>query len=199
LLYTVHFKPYFEKLFPANFSNGREYLKFALEKCSVVRNTLYHSNPVSIRQVEQLACYTNDIIDSIKAKYMADNLQDEFNAPSFVSYSDSLGRKFYTNQMVKTSVGYILQLYSQPLRVGDRIKMAVEVDASFEQDSYSILWNKGGSIIGQGPELVIELDNTYVAQRANINVLVISKKAWHRHQHHDDRISIALKILPKLE
>lgn len=198
-LYKENFKSFFVGLFPENFSCGREYLKFVLDKCAIVRNALYHSNPISIRQAEQLLCYVNDIIDSVKTYYSEKNMQTDFNAPSIISYSDSLGRKFYSDQMGNGSTKH-LDFQSQKLFCDSRIKMSIEIDSSFKEDQYKIIWSRGTlNEIGVGSEIVIELDQSYVSEFTTIRVRVVSNKTWHRHGLHDDDLRIFLSVLPPLE
>jgi hypothetical protein len=197
--YQNHFKPYFQQLFPGNFAQGREYLNFILDKCSVVRNAVYHSNPVSVRQVEQTVCYTNDIIDSIKHYYTTRNMQNDFNAPSILSYSDSLGRKLYAEQMTPIG-GTKIPTGDRPrLRCGDRIKMMIEIDSSYSAGDYTIRWWASPGLSVEGAEVIIDLTEAFVGSNIDIMVTVTSNKPWHRYSSFDDQMIIPITVLPPLE
>lgn len=196
-LYREHFKPYFTELFPANSSFGREHLKFILDKCAVIRNTLYHANPVAVRQVEQSVCYTNDIIDSIKAHYLQENQYMDFNAPSIITYSDSYGKLVHLKQLNDNIIRYNRE---RKFRVGDRIKMRLEIDSSFRPDSYDIKWTKEMSeIIGTGNELEVEFDESWIGELRTVIAILTSNKSWHRQGNWDDQLGVNFTILPPIE
>lgn len=64
-----NYKANFEKYFIKNFAFGNEVLRFYLHKIYEPRNNLAHANPISLRQAEQIICYVNDILESIKDYY----------------------------------------------------------------------------------------------------------------------------------
>lgn len=200
-LYDDLFKPFFALLFPGNFSQEREYIKFVLGKCASVRNAVYHSNPISVRQVEQTVCYTNDIIESIKAQYATLKMQETYNAPTIIGFNDSRGLQVLDGQFNKTSFGKHVNLPEHyKMRPGDRIRFSIEVDSSFRSDEYTIEWRYGTMmILGQGASILLELEEKHVSERASISVEVISNKKWHRHRHNDDDLSIVFRVLPPLQ
>ncbi len=77
-LYNSVFKNYFLH----NFPNGVNELRVILNRLIDPRNRLSHANPISHRQAQQIVCYSNDIIDSIKFFYSQNNMHAEFNVPS---------------------------------------------------------------------------------------------------------------------
>lgn len=197
-LFDNYYKPHFIEIFSISFSERREYLKFILEKLAIVRNALYHINPLSVRQVEQAVCYTNDILDSIKNHYQKTNRQMSFNVPSIFTFSDSLGRVIhYRNNAPEWK--HINYEGVRTFYLGDRVRFSVEIDASFESDSYTVNWlwaSQNFELIGMGSQLEIEFNERWIGISSNIRVRVISNKNWHKHSGFDDELYISMKVLP---
>ena len=53
------------------FPDGREEARTFLNRILAPRNNLAHANAISTRQSEQVVCYSNDVIDSLKQHYRA--------------------------------------------------------------------------------------------------------------------------------
>ena len=199
-LYDEHFKAFFALLFPANFSQGREYVKFILGKCAVVRNTIYHTNPVSVRQVEQTICYTNDVIDSIKLNYSTLKMHESYNVPTIVGFDDSRGLRVLDGQIANDTMGKWIRLPdTYNLRPGDKMKFTVEVDSSFREDEYTIQWRLGAfDLVGEGASIVIEFRDEHVSESIGLNIEVKSNKSWHKYRDHDDSLRVSFRILPPI-
>lgn len=193
-LYKEFFKGYFEYNFPL----GREQLRLNLTRLSEIRNRLYHSNPISIRQAEQAICYTNDMIESIKEFYLNTNQQMEFNSPSIISISFSNGTKIYKDSMTQASNGSIYRIRNTKFRCGDRLKMEIEVDSTFDEKDYIIFWdfNSIENIEIDKKSIEIQFLEQHVAELFKISVKIISNKNWHRYRNYDDSLSISLTVLP---
>jgi hypothetical protein len=201
VLYKAHFKYYFVLFFPKNFSidSSRQYIKFIFEKCIDVRNRLYHSNPIGIRQAEQIACYSSDIIDSFKNYYIQNNMQNEFNTPSIIKYADSFGKEIYVNTLGMVGGTRVLSMNDVSARSGDRIRMSIELDSSFDNNEYSIKWDAISlGIIGTDKEIIIDLNDSCVSEHFAISVTVTSNKSWHRYGYFDDKLQISFTVLPPI-
>jgi hypothetical protein len=74
------------------------------------RNRLYHSNPISLHEAEQVVCYSNDIIESLKQHYGAIGMQSEYNVPTNLKFSDSFGNLCFRNQMLDFAGGVLKDL-----------------------------------------------------------------------------------------
>lgn len=192
-LYELHFKPFFESNFPL----GREQLRFYLKNLSETRNRLYHVNPISIRQAEQAVCYSNDIIEAIKYNYLQLNRFMDFNAPSILSVTLSNGEKYYRQQMIKASNGVILNLRNSKFRCGDRIKIELEIDSSFEEDEYTISW-QGINAATNSRSVDFEFKEQHVGEVFKIVSQIRTNKNWHRYNRYDDKLSFLFTILPPI-
>ena len=176
-----------------------------LERLIEPRNALAHSNPLSIRQAEQVICYSHDVIDAIKLYVEAINMAEDYNAPTIIKVNDSRGLVFHDSEIRKnrTGLGFVrlTEDRSAWLRVGDTLSLEVEVDPSFSPDDYRIEWsyeNKEARDRGDTPpnRLVLEIRERHVNSRFDIYCKVISNKSWHRHGSLDDMVAISYRVLP---
>lgn len=143
------FESYFQKYFQLNFKIGREMLLEILNRLIYPRNCLYHSNPISIRALEQIICYSNDIIDSIKHYYKKNNMNEEFNVPKILKITDSFGNsqfreQFNPNNIRSPNISFIDPNYY--LYPGDKLKIEIEMDPTFNRDEYTIGWGSAKGI-----------------------------------------------------
>lgn len=192
-LYGKHFKAVFENAFP----QGVDVLRNYLNRLVSPRNQLYHANPISVRDAERIICYSNDIIDAIKEFYMINNMNNEFNVPLILKYSDSLGNIKYRDQFYNpVTKTVIVNLNNLPFRPGDRFSCEIEIDSSFSKNDYNIEWTGVPSSSLMLNKLNYMFRNEDIGERFNISCKIISKKAWHRLNGHDDMLSILLKVLP---
>jgi hypothetical protein len=194
------YKEYFKCFFEFNYPLGKEQLRISLSKLSETRNRLYHSNPISIRQAEQVICYTNDIIESIKEFYLKINQQMDFNAPTILSISFSDSTKIFRDAMVKSSNGIIVNKRATKYRCGDRLKMEIEIDSSFDNNEYNIIWNwkNINNIEPNKKDIEIQFTEEHIGETFAIRVKLISNKSWHRFNTFDDELSILLTVLPPI-
>lgn len=194
------YKEFFNAYFKYNFPLGREQLRLNLTKLSEIRNRLYHSNPISVRQAEQAICYTNDIIESIKQFYLNTSQQMEFNAPSIISISFSNGTKIYKDAMVQASNGLIVRIKNTKFRCGEKIKMEIEVDSTFDANEYIIIWDciNVGTAETNKTDFELEFSENHVGELFKISVKLISNKNWHRYRTYDDSLSVLLTVLPPI-
>ena len=199
-LYASYFKPFFHHSFP----NGNEHLRTCLERLVAPRNALAHSNPISVRQAEQVICYSHDVIDSIKHHMDTINMGKEFNVPKIIRVTSSSGAQFDDAQIHRTALGTgqipLTDDPSRDLTVGDTLSIEVEVDPSFSPESYRIEWRHSPKIATGPPtignRLTIEFQNQHVGENFVIECTVISNKDWHRFGSYDHRVLMFARVLP---
>lgn len=191
----------FEKVFKNNFKIGNEQLRIHLDRVARVRNTIFHSNPISIRDAEQTICYTNDVIESIKEYYIETNKQKEFNVPTIIRYSDSLGSVEHLGDN-RPDFGIVLNKRHMKLRCGDKISIEIEVDSTFPPTDYLIEWKVpffDAAPFQNTNRLTVTLDENHIGEHFHIQVLVTSTtEKWHRFKDFDDRLAIMFKVLPPI-
>ena len=93
-LYKNYFKDFLDLIYPDGNAEVRTYLTRLIP----IRNSLSHSNPISIRDAERCICYTNDFIDGIKLYYKNKGEERVFNTPNAIRLNDSLGNEFSLNK-----------------------------------------------------------------------------------------------------
>ena len=201
-LYAKFFKAFFESACPL----GNDMLRFFLQRVAGPRNSLAHSNPISVRQAEQVICYSHDVIGAIQEHMETLNKGKDFNAPTVIKISDSNGSVFYDAQIKRNSTGRggvnLSGDSSRWLRVGDTLSVEVEVDHSFSPDDYRIEWvhkNQAKTTPTAPPDnrITIDILECYVGFEFAISCLVISNRSWHRCGDVDDSVSLIYKVLPR--
>ncbi len=191
-LYKNHFKNVFE-----SFYSGDEEIRSMLDRLIDIRNRLYHDNPISIRDAERVLCYTNDFIDVIKDYYMKLGKERDFNVPTIISITDSQGNASYRRDSAYTweikNVGkelierhkkYYHDAITTSHRSGETYEIELEVDESFEPNSYSITWimtlNYKRIMEGTGRKIFIRFTDEMVSYEPKIIVKLKTNKEWHR-------------------
>ena len=198
------FNDYFKDPLAQAFPDGQSCARTFMKRLSDPRNRLAHANPISLRQFEQVTCYTGDIIESIKCYYSNRNMSEEYNVPLILKVIDSFGNTLHRDQFQKVYDGGIFKnLAEEPkyyLRSGDVLTIEVEVDPSFSEDEYEISWfasNGFGNPIQNGRKAVIELTDNQVAIQYSVQCHVKSKKTWHRLSLGvDDFLMYVIRVLP---
>jgi hypothetical protein len=202
-LFKQHFRMALEQSFP----EGSEEARTFLNRLLVPRNNLAHANAISIRQAEQIICYSNDVIDSLKAYYRALGMQQSYNVPLILKVTDSFGNVFTRSQFGPCHDGGITMSFTLKddmfLRPGDMLTIEVEVDPAFDVDSYTLTWGstKPWSISKViGTKTVIPITNKQVGQNFDVQCRLTSKKDWHRMSiGADDFLLLQYKVLPPIE
>jgi hypothetical protein len=197
-LFKLHFSHALRQAFP----EGRDEAYTFLTRLIPIRNALYHSNAISVHDAHRVLCYSLDVIASLKAYYSAQNMQQQFNAPTILRLTDSLGHAATFSAANRSPDSPGMLDYSRDenslLYCGDTLSIEVEVDATFDPSTYTVEWtiaNVGGAIV-QGPKFVLLLEPRYVSARFCAVCRVKSDAAWHRFGTHDDQIDIAYRVLP---
>ena len=197
-LYNKFFKDPFFKAFP----NGNNEARTFLERLVDPRNALYHANPISDRQAEQVICYCHDIIDSLKEYYFGMGTEREFNVPRIIKLTDSFGNTTHLNE-IESHIGpwFFNKDPKNYLRPGDRLGIEVEIDPSFDTSSYTIEWDINGNTISKytnNTKISLEIEVKHVRIYFSVACSIISNKIWHKHGICDDKIDLLYKVLPPL-
>ena len=210
-LYDAHFKDALCEAYP----HGNEEVRFFFERVEIIRNKLSHANPISVREAEQVICYCHDIIDSLKAYYRRTGQEKEYNVPSFIRATDSLGNVFLPEKE-----GFPLKLYvdlSKPiqakdygikLRAGELYGLSVVVDPAFDPSTYSLEWTVMSGLAGDNyrktwknvTQIEFPVVNKTVGSSFEITCRLKTKKDWHKHNWYDDCFEVRVyTILPPIE
>lgn len=72
-LYRELFKDAMDYSYP----DGNTELKTFLSRLTPIRNALSHGNPISMRQAEQVICYSHDFVDGLKKYYKERGLEQK--------------------------------------------------------------------------------------------------------------------------
>ena len=198
-LYSI-FAPGLRFAFPEGRDEARTFMYRLLDP----RNRLYHSNPISLHQAEQVVCYSTEIIESLKQHYGAIGMQSEYNVPTILKFSDSFGNLCLRNQMSPDAVGGVMvDLSKQPTSVlspGDVLTVEIEVDPAFDPTDYTIRWGCSTGFvepIPSGPKTIIKIVTKHVAETRIITCHVVSNNEWHRMlTGEDDVLSVLYKVRP---
>ena len=202
-LYRRYFRPFFKSSYP---HSGRDQLRFMLGKLIDPRNCLMHSNPISVRQAEQVICYSYDIIEAIKAHAEELNIGQDYNAPRIIRLSDSNGTVFGDARFGRNTTGrghvQASEFTSTRLRAGDKLSIEAEIDPSFSPRDYRIEWVYGNPAPAHagylGSRITIELREHHVREDFTVYCKVISNQSWHRCGDVDDCVSLTYQVLPPL-
>ncbi len=212
------YKDYYKLVFEP-FYSGREEIRLLLGRLIKIRNKLYHDNAISIREAEQVLCYTNDFMDVFKDYYARQGKERDFNVPVILEFSDSQGnRSFRENSRYVWEVKNISReekeknydFYSDAIvtchRSGEHYEIELIIDNSFSQDAYTVFWKIDFyhkiTISGEGTRIAIDFTDEMVSMVPKIEVKLVTNKKWHRFANFDcdDLVRIELnKILPPIE
>lgn len=210
-LYDAHFKDALCEAYP----HGNEEVRLFLERIEAIRNKLSHTNPISIREAEQVICYCHDVIDSLKAYYRRTGKEKEYNVPLFIRATDSLGNVFLPEKE-----GFHLELYrdtSKPitageygikLRAGETYGLSVVVDPAFDPSTYSLEWSVMSGLAGENyrkkwkntTQIEFPVVNKTVGSSFEITCRLKTHKDWHKYNWYDDCFEVNVyAILPPIE
>lgn len=141
-LYKKFFKEFLDLIYPDGNAEARTFLKRLIP----IRNSLSHSNPISIRDAERCICYTNDFIEGVKKYFYIKGDERMFNTPNAIKLNDSLGNEYYLNkdksfeliEIRKSGSNDLYQFY-----LGERYSAWLTLDPSYSEAEYSLtgMWN----------------------------------------------------------
>ena len=195
LICKPHLWENFEEALGRAFPDGREEARTFLNRLIGPRNKLAHANPISIREAEQIICYSHDVIDSLKNHYSGVDM-DEFGLPFFTRIADSIGNEFHFSEpeAIKVPHGN-----SATFRPGDKLTIEVEVDPSFPADTYNIEWQLDLFRSQRfGPKITIEFEDEHIGGNFSIQVFLIANSDWHRYRTYDDNILLDYRVIPNI-
>jgi hypothetical protein len=194
--------PHFRAALQIAFPVGRDHAREVLDRLVEPRNRLAHGNTISLRHAEQILCYTGDTVASLKEYYSNMGQQSDFNVPTIMRVTDSLGNTLLRSQCREVhdgGIGIFLHDNTQ-LRPGDVLSVEVEVDSSFEPQEYSIQWasTKPRGMSGvETKKVIVNIENSHVGMQWTLQCKIVSDKPWHRMQDgHDDFLLMTYKVLP---
>jgi hypothetical protein len=197
-LYQNHFRDVFDGAFP----NGYAVLRIYLDRLVLPRNKLYHANPISVREAERVICYTNDIVDTIKQYYIDHNMNQQFNVPLILKYSDGFGNVVFREGFGDTIMGgKYVSFEDSPqlvLRPGDTITVELEIDPTFSRNEYRLQWSHFIKDHDDTNKLTYTIQTKDVGENFSVTCNVITNKEWHRLRDCDDYLTVKLKVLPPL-
>jgi hypothetical protein len=197
-----HYRTWFGDALEGAFGPGADRLKEMLGRLVRHRNALYHANAISVHEAYRVLCYSMDVIQSLKDYYARVGKAQEYNAPTIVRISDSLGHVVNLGQQRR---GPGMVDYSNDpsahLRCGDTLSIEVEVDPSFDASEYDIRWSIANLPAPPAPNIlgkrfVLRLAELHVSTRFCAVCWVTSKKSWHKLGSVDDQVDIAYRVLP---
>ncbi|MBT2286947.1 hypothetical protein J7E78_25845 [Paenibacillus polymyxa] len=200
ILYKEIFR---EPLFNA-YPDGKDEVRTFLSRLIPIRNNLSHANPISIRNAEQVVCYTNDFIDSLKSYYLKENIGMQYNVPLILKAIDSLGNEVYRNKMNVSGIGVLWDTTKNPmnfLRPGDIYRLEVEIDSSFNASEYTISWKLNHEEqrgFRNKPYYTIDILEKHVSLSLPIECEIKTNKEWHKYNYYDDNLTIKLRVLPPI-
>ncbi len=186
------YNKYFAKGLQVVFPDGREEAKTFLERLEYPRNCLAHANPISLRQYEQVICYSHDAIDSLKEYYVMSNKASEFNVPRIIKATDHFGNVLHLTERGNYQFYEDKRFYLWP---GDKLMIEIEVDQTFEDSEYDIMWY-GTHFSSADRKLTLTIDERHVSQCFQITCRLTTKKNWHKYQMFDDQFHCNYKVLP---
>ena len=192
----------FKEILDVSYPDGVSEVRTFLNRIITIRNSLSHSNPISIREAEKCICYTHDFIDGIKKYYEKIGVEKMFNVPNAIKLNDSLGNEIKLNNdssfqciELKDSSG---NLY--PFQVGDKYSVWFTMDPAFSEDSYSANWHlqSGHQILENNgkSKITIEFTEKMVAFNQALYCEITSKKTWHKYGNYDQQFILTFQVLP---
>jgi hypothetical protein len=177
------------------FPNGAPEARTFLNRIVDARNPLAHANDITRHQALRVACYSTDVIESLKGYYARNNLAQTYNAPSFLRFWDDRGN----SAQVDTTDGSRFEFRQTHLRPGETLQLEVQPDESFPDHSYRIEWTVqvAQGERGSGKIFSLTIGDLHVSQDGlPIQAQIISNRDWHRHGAHDAKIFVLYSVLP---
>ncbi|MCK1497994.1 hypothetical protein [Bradyrhizobium sp. 188] len=194
-LYPANFRDALQQAYPDGTAEARTFLH-RLEK---IRNKLAHGGTCSDRDLERAVCYSNDLIDSIKHHFKEQNMERQFNVPTFIRVADNRGNVFHLTSAPDQQMHFIdvRQQGNGDLYVGDELVVEAEVDPSFT--GYSLEWMTFSGDVGQGSPMRLQIDLKHVGLQFDVRFNVRSSEQWHRlHGGIDDMLDLRYRVLPPI-
>lgn len=191
------YREFFQQPLKLAFPDGASEARTFLERLQEIRNRLAHGSTCSDRDHKRCACYSNDLIESIKAYFKERNMEREFNVPTFIRALDNKGNEFHFS-LKMDGQGQFVDVREKgrgDLYVGDELIIEVEVDPSFS--GYTIDWTTFNGDLGNGKECRITINTRHVGLQMDVRFLVRSALTWHRLPGGiDDMLDLRYRVFP---
>lgn len=190
----------FEDALKYAYPNGCNEARVFLERMTPIRNALSHSNPISVRQAEQAICYSHDFVDSLKKYYIERGQEQVWNVPRIIKLTDSLGNVFDnpTDNNIQCSIFQPLQ----EIHFGDTYSVRVDIDSSFSESEYDIIWENQCRQINEFnncKKFVITFGETDISLNHTIRCTIKSHKPWHKYQYYDCVVTLMFPVHPPVD
>lgn len=194
--YKDYFSTFLSKMYPA----GPEELRTFLSRLIPIRNKLSHSNSFSIRDAEQCVCYCNDFIDCVKDYFVMTNQQKEFNVPTIIKVTDSLGNVYILKEGRAGENLDIVDPVTKQRKVfflSDTFSLELTIDPSFEDSSYSLQWTprSGLQVVNSGRKINVLITNELIGEEVVIWCRLVTTNEWHRYLNYDQQLMVHFKAL----
>lgn len=197
VLHERLYEPYFRSALVRTYLQGREEARTYLTRLNTHRNLVQHLGNPSARAVEQCVCYANDLVDAIKAFFVEENVDRQFNVPTFVRVVDNRGNERHFAPP-EGGQGRFVDFRGGPagdLYPGDVLSIEVEVDESFT--GYQVRWLTFNGDRGEGGSINLTIEHEHVGEQMDIRFEVVSAEPWHRlHGDIDDMLDLRYRVLP---
>ena len=197
-LFKMHFKVALSLAYPDGHAEARTFLR----RLDEIRDDVSHGRGCSVRQLEQAICYSNDLIDSLKAYFAHIGMQKTFNVPSIIQFVDSFGNKSTLENVLEDANSRYIDwriVGHGDIQVGEILTAEVEIDPSFDQNEYDVSWYIFGAESGCGPLVQIPIGLHHVGEQFELKFTVISKREWHRFFQCDDALGLLYRVPPPIE
>lgn len=203
------YKDFFKEVLEPFFS-GIEEVRSVFGRMIKIRNKISHAHVISLHEAVQCICYSNDYIETYKEYYIKKGKEKDFNVPTFIKIRDILGNEFIRRKSSDIDWEIICNGVLDPkvqLRSGEKYKLELEVDQSFDPSDYKIIWflqekEFMNAMKGEGNVISIDISNKLVGIYPTITIKLKTNKEWNRFGYKgcDDFIKITLeKVLPPLK
>lgn len=194
--YNRAFKDVLKFAYPLGKDEAKDYIK----RLVPIRNALSHSGVISIRQAEKAICYSNDFIDGIKQYEKERGQEQVWNVPRIIRITDSLGNVFEN----PTEVNGCNSIFNVPQKkyCGDSYSVTVEIDSSFSDSEYTIIWIDNNHQIDayrNCKQYITTFNTSDIGENHYIRCKVISNKEWHKYINYDCEIFLNLTVYPPVE
>lgn len=194
-LYQNCFKQFLDTIYP----DGNAEAKTFLSRIIPIRNSLSHSNPISVRDAERCICYTNDFIEGVKLYFEKKGEQRMFNTPNVIKLNDSLGNERYLNKDKSFDMVEIIDVNTgnlQKLHVGEKYAVTLTLDPSFGVEEYIFSWSISSKELGKTANLNVDITEDMIRERLAIYCTIKSNKNWHRYNGYDQQFAIVFQVPP---
>lgn len=199
LCHPTFYQDMFEAALKYAYPNGCTEARTFLDRITPIRNALSHSNPISTRHAEQAICYSHDFVDSLKKYYKEKGVEQMWNVPRIIRISDSLGNVYHNP--TETHGQSSIFKPTQEIRYGDTYSVNIDIDSSFSETEYDIIWENQNLEISSyknSKHFAITFEAKDVSQNHIINCLIKSHKPWHKYNKFDCKIVLMFPVYPPL-